>query len=70
MKASFKCGICGEKLTLTGTPAGIEQGRLWWLKSHEHPVATLTTASTVTAAPVDSAENNSIEAQPQVNQDR
>jgi hypothetical protein len=51
MKASFKCGVCGEKLTLTGTPDGIERARVMWLKGHEHPVAILTTGSTVTAAP-------------------
>jgi hypothetical protein len=36
MKASFKCGVCGEKLTLTGTFAGIEQARIMWMKGHEH----------------------------------
>ena len=36
MKASFKCGVCGEKLTLTGTPDGIERARVMWLKGHEH----------------------------------
>jgi hypothetical protein len=41
MKASFKCGVCGEKLTLTGAPDGIERARVMWLKGHEHPVADL-----------------------------
>jgi hypothetical protein len=53
MKASFKCGVCGEKLTLTGTPYGIERARVMWLKGHDHPVAIITTGSTLTAAPVD-----------------
>lgn len=46
MKASFKCGVCGERLTLTGTPDGIERARVMWLKGHEHPVATMTMSST------------------------
>lgn len=53
MKASFTCGVCKEKITLTGTPDGIERGRVMWLKGHEHPIAVLTTGSTVTAAPVE-----------------
>jgi hypothetical protein len=40
MKASFKCGVCGEKLTLTGTPDGIERARVMWLKGHEHKLST------------------------------
>lgn len=36
MKASFKCGVCGEKLTLTGTPNGIERARIMWMEGHKH----------------------------------
>jgi hypothetical protein len=54
MKASFKCEVCGEKLTLTGTLDGIKRARFMWLKGHEHPVGILTLASTAMAAPVNS----------------
>ena len=57
MKASFTCGVCREKLTLTGTSDGIERARVMWLKGHVHPIATLTTGSTVTAAPVNRGYN-------------
>ena len=59
-----------EKLTLTGTPDGIERARVMWLKGHEHPVAILTTGSTLTAAPGRSGVTWNDLAQPQVNPDR